>query len=120
MKVKALGNINSGQYVAGDVFVIDEVEAAQLIEAGAVEVSDDEVQSAKDVVDTPAPEAQEATPPEVPLPPVQPPAASVSDQPVVNPPASPPASAKAGAASPSPTAEQIAQDVAATESKSEV
>lgn len=116
MKVKALGNINSGQYVAGDVFVIDEVEAAQLIEAGAVEVSDDEVQSAKDVVDTPAPEAQEATPPEVPLPPVQPPVDSVSEQPVAN----TPASAKAGAASPNPTAEQIAQDVAATESKSEV
>lgn len=43
MRVKALGNINSGQYVAGDVFELSDSEADELIEAGVViEATDDD------------------------------------------------------------------------------
>lgn len=40
MKVRALSNINSGQYAAGDEFDIDDSSADQLIEAGAAEAVD--------------------------------------------------------------------------------
>lgn len=42
MKVKVLSNINSGQFVAGDVTDMSDSEAEQLIEAGAVEAFTDE------------------------------------------------------------------------------
>jgi hypothetical protein len=35
MKIIALGNINSGQHVKGDVFIVDNDEARSLINAGA-------------------------------------------------------------------------------------
>lgn len=112
MKVKVLSNINSGEFLAGSVVDFPDEQANELIEAGAVKLFDPETDVAStesaDVSqpDQPAGEAQEALPPEVPLAPPEP--APVAQAP-----------AKASQA-PSPTAEQIAQDVASTESKSEV
>lgn len=53
MQLRALSNINSGQYVAGDVFASDDIEAEQLIEAGAAElVSEAAEESTESVSET--------------------------------------------------------------------
>lgn len=54
MKVKVLSNINSGQFVAGDVTDLDEATAQQLIDAGAAEAfTEQEVAPAPDPLAVP-------------------------------------------------------------------
>ena len=106
MKVKVLSNINSGQFVAGDIAEFPDSEAQALIEAGAVEA----------LAET-APEQPDGFPVHNPVQ-SAPPAPAAPEAPAANAPLEPsPAASSASSTASSeqskqPTPEQIANDVA--------
>ena len=71
MKLRALSNINSGQFNAGDVFEMADEQAEQLIEAGAAEAFDGQtvaeaaVEPTQEAPATPAPLEEASVSPSV-------------------------------------------------------
>lgn len=109
MKVKALSNINSGQYVAGDIAEFPDEEARLLIESKAAEPYVDEKPAEQSADGFPQHEQQPAQP-QAPTPPAAPPQPAPAPQPQ---PAAPPAPTQPQGGQPTP--EEVAAAAAMAE-----